>query len=60
MHNETANGKGSIARMAKISRVDFDDQFGFLHAELCHGRKLIAILNILDVSTAPGNLLSNA
>ena len=40
--------------------LDFDDKFGFQNAELCHGRARKAILNILNVSKAPRQGLSNA
>jgi hypothetical protein len=56
MKQQTARPESHALQRYRV--LDFDDQFGFLHAELCHGRERAAILNILDVFGAPGQGLS--
>ena len=56
MKQQTARPESPAFQRYQV--LDFDDQFGFLHAEHCHGRARKAILNILSVSGAAGNGLS--
>ena len=39
MEQQTARPESHALQRYRV--LDFDDQFGFLHAELCHGRERI-------------------
>ena len=58
MEQQTARPESHALQRYRV--LDFEDQFGFLHAEHCHGRERTAILNILNVSRASRDVRLNA